>query len=165
MAEDSPTPRLTLLHEIAAKPFARAMVALLALLGTVATVRELALPEPAQAKLNFYRLWTLSWPWWLWVLVLLVTAVFVLFEGALAAATPRLGWPVNQVVPGDAQETSVFSVDAMLHRIARAVLTKRGTCPELRVPFRVRYSDTKGRTWSTEYAVVYYVGTPRIEDI
>lgn len=80
-------------------------------------------------------------------------------------ATPRLGWPVNQILPNETKETSVFSLDGMLHRIQRAVLACRGRYPELRIPLRVRYGDTKGRTWITEYAVLYYVGPPRIEDI
>jgi hypothetical protein len=62
MATDttSHTSRLVLLREIVGRPLSKSLVALLAVLGTAATFRELALPESVQAKLNFYRIWTLS---------------------------------------------------------------------------------------------------------
>src|ERR1043165_10175374 len=65
------TRRHLLFREIVARPFAKAVAALLALIGAAATLRELLLPEPAQVKLNFHRLWSLAWPWWLWLVVVL----------------------------------------------------------------------------------------------
>ncbi|MGZ5442063.1 MAG: hypothetical protein ACXW5U_11525 [Thermoanaerobaculia bacterium] len=62
---------------------------MLTLLGTAATLRECALPEATQAKLNFYRLWSLDWPWWLWIIVVLAAALIVLFEGAYRIVRTR----------------------------------------------------------------------------
>ena len=83
------TPRHLLFREIVARPFARAVAALLALIGVAATLREVLLPEPAQVKLNFHRLWSLAWPWWLWLVVVLVALVVVILEGAVAAIRKR----------------------------------------------------------------------------
>src|SRR5437016_14246555 len=85
----SVTSRWVLLREIVGRSLSKSLVALLAFLGTAATFRELALPESVQAKLNFYRVWTLSWPWWLWAIVVLGAGVVVLFEGAVAAVRAR----------------------------------------------------------------------------
>jgi hypothetical protein len=81
--------RRDLLSEIIRGPASKAVGAVVTLLGLIATVREIALPEPAQAKLNFYRIWSLDWPWWLWTIVLLSAALMILFEGAYRAIRKR----------------------------------------------------------------------------
>lgn len=77
--------RRNLFREILHGTIAKVIAAVLAILGTAATIRELVLPESTQAKLNFFRIWSLDWPWWLWMLVLLTAALTVLFEGAYRA--------------------------------------------------------------------------------
>jgi hypothetical protein len=47
------------------------------------------LPEYAQQKLNFYRIWSLDWPWWLWLIVVLLAAVCVIFEASYSAILKR----------------------------------------------------------------------------
>lgn len=74
--------RMDLLGAIVTGPVSRVGGAVLSILGVIATVREIALPEATQAKLNFYRIWSLDWPWWLWVIVVLSVALVILFEGA-----------------------------------------------------------------------------------
>ena len=83
--------RRDFIREIIARPFFRVTVALLALLGTASTIREIALPEYAQQKLNLYRVWSLDWPWWLWLLVVLSAGIAVLFEAAFAGILKREG--------------------------------------------------------------------------
>jgi hypothetical protein len=73
------------LREIVARPFAKAVASVMALLGAIATIREIVLPEAAQAKLNFYRLWSLDWPWWLWVILVLFALLVIVFESAYRA--------------------------------------------------------------------------------
>jgi hypothetical protein len=81
--------RTSFIHEIASRPLFKVVVGMLAVLGTASTVRELFLPEQLQGKLNFYRLWSLSWPWYVWVIVVLAAVLVVVFEGAVAAVARR----------------------------------------------------------------------------
>src|SRR4051794_40226475 len=80
--------RFSLVREIAAGPLVKAVAALIAVLGTVTTIRELAFSEKRQQQFNFYRLWA-SWPWYFWVIVVLLFVVAVVFEGAFAAVQKR----------------------------------------------------------------------------
>jgi hypothetical protein len=96
------------IRDVITRPFGKIVAAALAVLGTVATVREIALPEPTQAKLNFFRLWNLHWPWWLWTIVSLVAIVAILLEGAAAALRERDLTIANLRAVADQQMPHVF---------------------------------------------------------
>jgi hypothetical protein len=83
------TRRLDLLREIAARPFAKVSTAIYATLGLIGVLRELVLPEPMQAKFNFYRFWRLDWPWYLWTIAALVLLLATVFAGAFNAVRRR----------------------------------------------------------------------------
>jgi hypothetical protein len=80
-------------------------------------------------------------------------------------ATPRLGLPLNTLLPHTKTEVVIFGLDGLLHRLRRRILEHRGKCPELRIPFRIQCADLHGRTWINEYAAVYYFNSVLIEDV
>lgn len=103
--------RVRFVHEIASRPLFKAVVIVLAVLGTASTVRELLFQEQLQAKLNFYKLWSLSWPWYVWVIVVLTAVLIVVFQGAFAAVVKRQKMLEDLTASNDV--TPIANLDAL----------------------------------------------------